>query len=171
MEERSTKISKLIKSRESREAYIRAKLNVLLPAQIKGLRLHWPMTQKELGQVAQMKQSRISAMERPGAVKFNLETLVRLASAFKVGMVVKFVPFSEMLRWENDFVQDAFDVMPIDADLDFIQPQVAQRDEGEYLPNAPLPRSAGNVMVVNFPRGPVATQGESAYGAAFGAAG
>lgn len=170
MEERSAKISKLIKSRQSRESYIRAKLNVLLPAQIKGLRLHWPMTQEELGQAAEMKQSRISAMERPGAVKFNLETLIRLASAFKVGMVVKFVPFSEMLRWENDFAQDSFDVPTIDVDLDFIQPQVAQGQVEQYLPSAPLPRGAENVVVINFPQGPVA-QGESAHGTAFSAAG
>src|SRR5271166_2744234 len=146
MEDRSEKISKLINNRRSRESYIRAKLNVLIPAQIKGLLLHWPMTQKELGEAAEMKQSRISAMERPGAVKFNLETLIRLASAFKVGMVVRFIPFSEMLRWENDFSQDEFDVLPIDADLDFIQPQVAQGEVEEYLLNAPLPRGAGNVI-------------------------
>ena len=61
------------------------------------------MTQKQLAALAEMAQPRISAMERPQATKFNLETLVRLASAFKVGLKVEFVRFSEMLEWENNF--------------------------------------------------------------------
>jgi hypothetical protein len=58
-------------------------------------------------------------METPGAVNFNLDTLVRVASALKVGLVVKFVPFSEMLRWENEFSQDSFNPVTIDRDSDF----------------------------------------------------
>jgi hypothetical protein len=69
-----------------------------------------------------MKQSRISAMETPGAVNFNLETLVRIASTLKVGLVVRFVPFSEMLRWENGFNQDQFDVVILENDTEFIRP-------------------------------------------------
>jgi len=67
-----------------------------------------------------MKQSRVSAMEQPGAVNFNIETLVRSAATYGVGLVVRFVPFSEMLRWENSFDQDAFDVVPIGEDTEFI---------------------------------------------------
>jgi hypothetical protein len=60
--------------------------------------------------------------ETPGAANITLETLARLAAAFKVGLVVKFVPFSEMLNWENAFSQDAFDVVKIDADREFLHP-------------------------------------------------
>jgi transcriptional regulator with XRE-family HTH domain len=103
----------------------------LIPAQIKALR--GDMTQNELASVAQMKQSRISAIETPGAVNFNLETLVRLASAFKVGMVVKFVPFSEMLSWENGFSQDSFRVVTVEQDERFNVPIAA----------SPIPIAAG----------------------------
>src|SRR5687767_14990650 len=99
--DRSNLISRLLVDGDYRASYIRSKLDVLIPSQIRALR--GEMTQKELGKAAEMKQSRISAMETPGAVNFNLETLVRLASTFKVGMVVKFVPFSEMLGWENQY--------------------------------------------------------------------
>jgi hypothetical protein len=78
-----------------------------------------------------MKQSRISAAETPGAVNFNLETLVRLAAALKVGLVVKFVSFSEMLKWENGYDQDAFDPLTIDKDADF------QRKESPAVTPAP----------------------------------
>jgi transcriptional regulator with XRE-family HTH domain len=118
--ERSELICKLKDHTDSRASYIRGKLNVLIPAQLRALRLRRELKQAELASEADMKQSRISAMECPGAVKFNLETLIRAAAALKVGLEVKFVPFSEMLRWENAFSQDTFDVTPIDDDKRFL---------------------------------------------------
>jgi transcriptional regulator with XRE-family HTH domain len=118
--ERSELTCKLKDHANSRASYIRGKLNVLIPAQLRALRLRRVLNQTELASAADMKQSRISAMERPGAVKFNIETLIRAAAALKVGLEVKFVPFSEMLRWENAFNQDTFDVTPIDDDKRFL---------------------------------------------------
>ncbi len=69
-----------------------------------------------------MAQPRISAMERPGETALNVETLVRLASAFKVGLKIEFVEFSEMLAWENNYSQDEFDVLPLDEDRAFLNP-------------------------------------------------
>jgi transcriptional regulator with XRE-family HTH domain len=80
------------------------------------------MKQADLGMEAEMKQARISALERVGEVSFSIETLIRLASAFRVGLSVKFVPMSEMLNWENDFVPDEFDVVPIEKDETFLRP-------------------------------------------------
>ncbi len=67
-------------------------------------------------------------MERPGT-RFNIETLVRLASAFKVGLVVKFVSFGEMLKWENGYSQDTFNPLTIDKDAEF------QRHKAPAEPN------------------------------------
>jgi transcriptional regulator with XRE-family HTH domain len=118
-------ISKLLSNRSSRESYIRAKLNVLIPSQIKALRLNRQWTQTQLGEESEMKQARISAMEKPGEVAFTLETLIRLASAFRVGLQVKFVPHSVMVKWENDHSQDAFNAIPIEDDKAFINPTTA----------------------------------------------
>lgn len=123
MSERSKKISSLLNSAASRASYIRAKLNVLIPSQIRSLRLQRKdMTQKELAKLADMAQPRISAMERPGETTFNIDTLVRLAAAFKVGLKVEFVPFSEMLEWENNYSQDVFNPAPIEQDRRFLNP-------------------------------------------------
>jgi transcriptional regulator with XRE-family HTH domain len=127
MSEKSQLISRLKGSAASRSSYIRAKINVLIPAQLRALRLKRSWTQDELAREADMKQSRVSAIERPGAVNFNMETLIRLAAAHKVGLVVKFVPFSELLRWENRFNQDSFDVVPIDKDMEFIAEKPARQ--------------------------------------------
>jgi len=122
MNERSKLISRLLSERDYRAAYIRAKLDVLVPSQLRALRLRQDKTQPLLAEMAGMKQSRISAMETPGKVNFNLDTLVRMAATLKVGLAVKFVPFSEMLGWENEYSQDTFDVTKLDDDMDFLQP-------------------------------------------------
>ncbi len=120
MSGRAKMVSKLKTERVSRAAYMKGKLSVLIPAQIRALRLKSETPrQEDLAREAEMKQSRISTMENPGAVNFNLETLIRLASALKVGLVVKFVSFSDMLRWENECSQDAFNVVTIDDDFAF----------------------------------------------------
>lgn len=80
------------------------------------------MTQKQLAALADMAQPRISAMERPGETTFNIDTLVRLAAAFKLGLKVEFVPFSEMLDWENGFSQDAFNPTSLEQDRRFLNP-------------------------------------------------
>ena len=125
MSDRSQKISKLLTSFESRTSYIRSKLGVLVPSQIRSLRLKSAMPrQSDLAREAKMQQSRISMFETPGSANLTLDTLSRLASAFKVGLIVKFVPFSEMLRWENEYSQDTFNVTRLADDTDFLQPAV-----------------------------------------------
>lgn len=126
MNERSKMISKLTKRRDARESYIRSKLSVLLPAQIRSLRLRREMKQADLGAEAEMKQGRISVLERIGEVSFSVETLIKLASALRVGLIVKFVPMSEMLAWENSFMPDEFDALPIEEDLAFTMPEIKQ---------------------------------------------
>ena len=123
MSERSEQISKLLTDKNTRTAYIKAKLGVLVPSQIRALRLKSDMPrQEDLAREAEMQQSRISMFETPGAANVTLETLARLAAIFKVGLIVKFAPFSEMLHWENTFSQDRFDVVRVDHDQEFLDP-------------------------------------------------
>ena len=104
-------------------SYIRAKLGILVPSQVRALRLKSDMSrQADLAEAVAMKQSRISMLETPGAANVTLETLARLAAVFAVGLVVKFVPFSEMLHWEDTFSQDTFDVIRLNKDEDFLNP-------------------------------------------------
>ena len=123
MNGRSAMIDKLRDNMQTRWAYTKAKVSVLVPSQIRALRLKSDMpTQVDLGNRAGMKQSRISYIETPGAANVTLDTLARLAAVFKVGLVVKFVSFSEMLSWENGYSQDKFNVLRLDDDQAFINP-------------------------------------------------
>lgn len=144
MSERSRRISKLLTDRDSRAAYVQAKISTLVPSQIRALRFKSDMPrQADLAQESGMLQSRISLLETPGAANITLETLARLAAAFKVGLIVKFVPFSEMLNWENSFSQDSFDVVRLEHDVAFLRPEKADTshasiaehdDSGEIVP-------------------------------------
>ncbi|MHB8302597.1 MAG: hypothetical protein ACYDC6_07155 [Acidobacteriaceae bacterium] len=81
----------------------------------------------------------------------TLETLARLAATFKVGLVVKFVPFSEMLQWENGFSQDVFNVLPrLDQDEAFLNPSGAVVETQSLLGNAPV--AAMNSLAINEER-------------------
>jgi len=133
MNERSRKISKLKSDSEARVSYMKAKLNVNMPSQIRALRRRRQLTQSALAERAGMKQSRISAMERPGETNFNVDTLVRLAAAYEVGLIVKFAPYSEVLDWENGFSQDTFDVVEISKDIDFLEPAASYDSSSTQL--------------------------------------
>lgn len=125
MEERSGLISKLSSDFKTRAAYIQAKVGTLVPSQIRALRLKSEMPrQSDLANAAEMHQSRISMFETPGANP-TIGTLSSIAAALKVGLKIEFVPFSEMLQWENEFSQDQFKVTKIDDDLSFLSPTTA----------------------------------------------
>ena len=142
MSSRMKKITKLLESRENRESYIRAKLNHLIPSQIRALRLREEWTQKQLAEESGMKQARISAVETPGAVNFSLETLIRLAAAYRVGLQVRFVPFSTLLKWENEYSQDNFSVTAIEDDQEFLSPAATTpRWDFQYTPAVAIPDS------------------------------
>lgn len=125
MSERSNLISKLQSDFRTRTAYIQAKVSTLVPSQIRALRLKSETPrQPDLAHEAEMHQSRISALETAGANP-TLGTLSAIAAALKVGLKVEFVPFSEMLEWENQFSQDAFRVTSLDEDEAFLRPRAA----------------------------------------------
>jgi transcriptional regulator with XRE-family HTH domain len=104
--------------------------------------------QADLAKVASMQQSRVSMLETPGS-NVTIETLASLAAVFKVGLVVKFVPFSEMLKWENSFSQDSFNVLPLNEDTNFLSPpmQPATCPEIRSPFFLPAPSGAGSMRI------------------------
>jgi transcriptional regulator with XRE-family HTH domain len=91
--------------------------------------------QSDLAKASGMWQSQISSVETPGAANMTLETLARLAAAFRVGLIVKFVPFSEMLHWEKTFSQDRFDVTRLSNDWAFLYPSALDKRVVSALQN------------------------------------
>jgi transcriptional regulator with XRE-family HTH domain len=126
-------------------SYILSKLLVLVPAQIRALRLKSvdpPMPyQRDLARESDLHQSRISMFETPGAANMTLETIAKIAAGLRVGVVVKFVPFSDMLRWENLFSPEN-DVVRLSKDEAFINPE-ADRSKLNGFSQPPANEGAG----------------------------
>ena len=102
-----------------RDAFVASHVSETVAAQIALLRSKRGWTQTQLAVNTGMKQSRISALEDPNYENYEIATLKRLASAFDVGLTVRFVPFSEVVRWSSTLgphklVVDDFDSDSID---------------------------------------------------------
>ena len=95
---------------EYRKAFVEAQLSVNLPFQIRALLKERGWTQEDLAKKTGMLQPRISGLLSPGRTRPNIETLRRLASAFDCAVAVRFVPFSELLRWSDGFDPETFSV-------------------------------------------------------------
>lgn len=117
---------RLKKSKQHRAAYVASQINIGVPFQIRALRKQRKWDQKTLAEEAGMAQPRISAMENAGYGSFTLDTLKRLASAFDVALIVRFSPFSELIRWSDKFSPDDFAVPSFEEELEQVESSTAR---------------------------------------------
>lgn len=89
-----------IKDKEHRDAFVSARIQVGIPLQIRALREQKGWSQQELADQAGVKQSWIATIENPNYSGFSLKTLLKLASAFEIGLIVEFVPISNLVDRE-----------------------------------------------------------------------
>ena len=105
-----SKVWKKLQVKEYRDGYTQAQLSVEVPFQIRALRKARGWTQAQLAERSGIPQARISHVEQPGRDPLSLRTLYRLSAAFDVGLLVQFVPFSELVRREAAFDPKTFRV-------------------------------------------------------------
>jgi transcriptional regulator with XRE-family HTH domain len=106
-----------LREKEYRDAFVASQIRIGLPMQCRALRESREWTQPQLAEAAGMSQPRISEIERPGERKLNLETLLRLASAFDVALQVRFVPFSQLVDDDDSIHFDSFEVAKFENDM------------------------------------------------------
>jgi len=98
-----------MKDPQYRRAFVASQVNIGIPFQIRALLKSRPgWTQKTLAERTGMLQPRISGLMTPGRVRPNIETLRRIAEAFDCGLSVRFVPFSELAQWSEEFDPESF---------------------------------------------------------------
>ena len=86
--------------KENRDAFVAEHIDTGDPFQLRALREQREWTQDQVGQEAGMAQARISVLEDPNYASFTLKSLKKLASAFDVALIVRFVPFSQLINWD-----------------------------------------------------------------------
>lgn len=102
-----------LKDKVFRSHFVSAQVRRLVTTQIRKLRESRNLTQGELGKLAGMKPNAISRLENPDYGDFTVNTLLRIAAAFDVGLIVRFAPFSELIASNEEaksgrFVPAAF---------------------------------------------------------------
>ncbi len=91
-----------LKDKKYRDAYVLEHIKTGVPYQIQAVRKQRGWTQKELGIRADKPQTVISRLENTEYGNLNLRSLIEMASAFDVALLVKFVPFSRFVsEFEN----------------------------------------------------------------------
>lgn len=105
-----------LRSKAYRDAFVDSAIGNAISAQIFALRTKQELSQAELADRCGMKQERISVMENPDYQNFSLKTLKRLAAAFDVALLVRFVPYSELVRWRENETNESLAVATYEED-------------------------------------------------------
>ena len=112
-------IAASLQDKEYRQAFVSAQISNGLPFQIRTTREDRGWTQGELAERAGMSQEAVSRLESFTYGKFTLSTLKRLAAALDVALIVRFVPFSELVDWSANLAPADLSVPDFDHDPGF----------------------------------------------------
>lgn len=108
-----------LKDKSYRDSFVASHIFNGIAFQIKSMREHKPLTQKELGDLAGMKQERISVLENPNNSNVTIDTLRRIASAFDIALMIRFVPFSDLVKWDINLSPEVLTAKSFEEDLYF----------------------------------------------------
>lgn len=131
-----------LKDPEYRDGFIEAHVYTGIAFQIRTLREKQDMTQIALGKAARMAQERISILEDPNAeTKPTINTLLRLAKAFHVGLQVRFAPFSKLIDQAVRTDEDDLNVPTFEQEVAGIERDLSGKandvDDGVYWEPTP----------------------------------
>jgi len=138
-----------IRDKEHRDAFVSARIQVGIPLQIRALREQKEWNQQELADNAGVKQSWIATIENPNYSGFSLKTLLKLASAFDVGLIVEFVPISTLVDRELKLSPESLTPVTFERDP-YFKPQPIT-----------IPAEFGMLLGVSMSLGSPAIQKES----------
>ena len=86
-----------LQDKEYRDLFVSEEIDTGIPFQIRAMRKARGWSQRDLADRLGMTQEGVSRLESLEYGRFSLATLKRLASAFDVGLVVRFEPFSRLV--------------------------------------------------------------------------
>lgn len=114
-------LAKLTHNKAYRNAYVAEHVKTSVPLQIHHIREECDLTQAELAEKAKTTQTVISRLEDPNYGNLTLNSLLKIASALDIALLVKFVPFSRLLAEFDDLSPRAFSVQSFDNERATLQ--------------------------------------------------
>lgn len=79
--------------------FVEAEIATTVPFQIRAMRRERGWTQKDLAERTEQNQKTISDFENPDIGPRSVTSLLRIARAFDVGLIVRFAPLGEIVDW------------------------------------------------------------------------
>src|ERR1700688_3541786 len=151
---------RLKRGADARTRFVESHLTKNLAFQIRALRDREDWSQGQLAEKVGMNQNAISRLENPSYGKATLTTLKRLAAAFDVALIVRFVPFGQLVDWASstpriDTGLSNFSLSPLSFQKELVsveerQPSAAESGYPEKPPSVgtqlPLELLPGNVV-------------------------
>jgi hypothetical protein len=118
MSEFSRKVWDKLRKKVYRRAYVEEHVRRWIASQIRAMRDHpsrqW--NQGEFSRRIKKPQSVVSRLEDPSYGKMTIQTLLEVAAAFDVALIVKFVSFCRFLRETNDLTIESMQVENFDIE-------------------------------------------------------
>jgi transcriptional regulator with XRE-family HTH domain len=96
--DKERQIRESLTDKEYRDALAVEHVNTALAVQIRKIREHCKLTQKDLAEKLGKHQESVSQWENPDYGRYSITTLKELASTFDVALLVKFISFSELVK-------------------------------------------------------------------------
>lgn len=118
-------LEKLKGSKDRRDLFVAGQIKTGIPFQIRALRDKKEWTQAQLGEALRMTQTNVSRLESPGYGRLNITTLQRIASTFDVALIVRFVPFSELVRWTDNLSPEVIAPPSFDEEIETLERMAA----------------------------------------------
>jgi len=99
---KNRKLIARLASKDAREAFVERHVRLGIAYQLRSLRDSRGWTQKQLSKESGVAQADISKYESTQYGKMSVATLRKLAGVFDVALLVKFVPFSDLVEMEQN---------------------------------------------------------------------
>lgn len=109
---------KKLGSKPYRDALVYEHIRQGVAFQINATREQRGWSQRELGEMAGMPQEQVSRFESAEYGGYTLRSLLKLASAFDSALIVRFVPFGELLDWTEQLGHVSLAVPSYDEELE-----------------------------------------------------
>jgi transcriptional regulator with XRE-family HTH domain len=121
-----SRMFKKFKEKRYRDAFLASQIRRMIPKQIRATREAQGMTQQELAEAAHTKQTVISRIEKGnGSGNLTIKSLLNIASALDVGLVIRFEPIDRLIDWTENLSSDDFAPRKSEAILDEMEQAAA----------------------------------------------
>ena len=123
-----SKMFQKIKDKGYRNRFIEGQIKTGIPFQVRALRAARKLTQKQLGEEAKIPQTVVSRIENGSGGSLSIKTLLRLAEAFDVALVVRFEPIDKLINWVDDLSPEVLSFKPSEEILADIEREAVERE-------------------------------------------